>query len=83
MNNSYMQFMRQNCFDASMPEHPLLQRGNALTIPVLCLALQVAMGQSLALAWYAWEKDPQMNNSCSAQNIWQPAISFNRNLGVD
>ena len=33
-----------------------LQRGNALTIPVLCLALQVAMGQSLALAWYAWGK---------------------------
>ena len=42
-----MQFMRQNCFDASMPEHPLLQRGNALTIPVLCLALQVAMGGTI------------------------------------
>ena len=38
MNNSCMQFMRQNGLDRSMPP---LQRGNALTIPVLCLALQV------------------------------------------
>ena len=46
MYEELLHAMRQNCFDA-MPETPL-QRGNALTIPVLCLALQVAMGGTIS-----------------------------------